>query len=185
MNLYKFLTKTSSSLVSEKTRKIIRFDDVPPHQEDYSGLHKTSYDGFLWTNCKFILWSDESNRKCPNAFKPGQQSIVYTDLRLCYANNGYGQCTEQPMSIATLDKGRSFNIESIEALSITDDNPCDTQINGMRNNQTCFTRKVRLHNELQLITLNWTNIDTLTIQVLYQYRQRFEFAISEIVFTLP
>ncbi len=137
------------------------------------------YGGFLWTNCDFILLSDYTSANCQNAFKPGQQCVAYTNLR---NYQSYQQFGNVQTSISILEKGQTFNVESIEALSVTNDKPYDAHINGMRNNQTCFTRQIKLHNELQLITLNWINIDKLTIVA---FNQCFALAISQISFILP
>jgi len=125
--------------------------------------------------------SDHRSASCRNAFRPGQQCVAYTQICLNYS--GYQQ-SGVGLSISILEKGQTFNVESIEALSIsiTNNDSCKALINGMRNNQTCFTKQIELHNELQLITLNWTNIDKLKIEA---YNEPVVLAISQISFILP
>lgn len=127
--------------------------------------------------------SDHRSARCQNAFGPGQQCVAYTESQTCSNYSGYQQFGVD-LSISIPVKGQPFNVESIEALSIsiTDNNSCKALINGMRYNQTCFTRQIELHNELQLITLNWTNIDKLKIEAC---NEPFGLAISQISFILP
>lgn len=126
--------------------------------------------------------SDQESDSCQNAFKPGQLYVAYsTPVQLFYPD--YNQFP-QPISISTSDKEKTFNVESIEALFITSGFQfCETSINGIRKNQTCFTRRIKADNELQLITLNWTNIDKLTIDA--NYGGTSVFAISQIIIALP
>lgn len=170
----------------ENKKKIIRFNDVPPDQYSSNGsLQQNNYSGFLWANCKFISLSNQESHGCQNAFKPGQHCVAYSNLQLCWNSNAFGAYAPYPISISTPAKDQTFNVESIEALLITNDYSSDTCINGMKNKQVYFTRRIQLHNELQLITLNWTNIDTLAIEPGCQYPPYFELALSQIVFTLP
>ena len=155
----------------------MRFNDVPNCPSDYqTGM--LQYDRFIWTNFQFIPLSNSRITKCQNAFEPSQKLVA------CAAEprSVYSGATRE-ISVYGIDKGYTFNIESINALVITVDNTCGTVIfEGMKNNENCFRREVQINDQLQLITLNWTNIDKFKVQVYGPYDPFI--VISQITFSL-
>ncbi|CAF0993860.1 unnamed protein product [Didymodactylos carnosus] len=136
-------------------RKVIQFDNIP-NATKVIGLVPNGYCGTNWNNVAHMHIStaqeyDKQGYCFTNAFSPSNKYVAF--------NSGGNS-----MSILSTTNMKTFTAESFEASSATN-NDLNFTISALRNGHELCRKAVTLTNALTLITLNWTNIDTIRFQI--------------------